>query len=56
MSHKYEQGRRKETGEVRRLRPLCVEPITRKELMGGLGLRHEDQTCLVPALKAGLIE
>lgn len=47
------------TGEVRRLLPLCREPTSRKELMGKLGLRHEDhfrKAYLVPALEAGLIE
>lgn len=55
----YGQGARAETGEVRRLLPLCHEPTSRKELMGRLGLRHEDhfrKAYLIPAIKAGLIE
>ena len=47
------------TGEVIRMLPLCFEPISRKELMEKLGLRHEDhfrKAYLVPALEAGLIE
>jgi ATP-dependent DNA helicase RecG len=54
---KIEKG--KVAGEVRRLLSLCREPISRRELMVKLGLRHEDhfrKAYLIPALEAELIE
>ena len=47
------------TPEVKRLLPLCVEPLSRRELQERLSLRDEEHfrtAYLLPALASGLIE